>query len=206
MVVGKCLTVRFAPVKVAFYLNQETKIPMLYSENSVLCVIDIQQRLLPHIDGNEHVVKNSNILIQSAKLLEIPILLTEQYPKGLGPTVPEIQSACDGIKTIEKTVFGCYDCEGFQQAFESLNRSNLVLCGIETHVCVLQTALAAMKDCVEVAIVADAVGSRAQKNHEFGLQRARQHGADIASTEMVVLEWLRDAAHPKFKEISGLIK
>ena len=174
--------------------------------DSVLCVIDIQERLLPHIAGHDGVVGNTNILSRAARLLDAPILLTEQYPTGLGPTVPEVAGHLAGVAAIEKTAFGCMGCEAFVEAAEATGRRTLVLCGIEAHVCVLQTALAASEAGYRVVLAADATSSRKEPNRQLALARLRQAGATVASTEMVVMEWLVDAKHPRFRDVSKLIR
>jgi nicotinamidase-related amidase len=184
---------------------------MVYSvierEQSILCVVDIQERLLPHIHNRDEVARGAGILIRAAGLLEIPALLTEQYPKGLGPTVGEIRSLLPAeCRPLEKTTFSCWLSEGFRSAVEHSERNTVVLCGIESHVCVLQTALDLMDAGFRAVVVSDAVGSRAERNYLTALERLRQAGATIATAEMAVMEWLRDAKHPRFKEAQGLIK
>jgi nicotinamidase-related amidase len=176
--------------------------------DSLLCVVDIQERLLPHIHNADQVLRGAGILIQAAGLLGLPVLLTEQYPKGLGPTVEALrdQLSTAGASSFEKTSFSCLRHADFAEAVEKKGRFSLVLCGIESHVCVLQTALDGLEKGLRAVVVADAVGSRAQVNHEEALNRLRQAGATIATVEMVVMEWLRDAKNPNFKAVQGLIK
>lgn len=176
-------------------------------EQSILCVVDIQERLLPHIANRDEVARSAGILIRAARLLEVPVVLTEQYPKGLGPTAPEIRNLLPAeCRPLEKTAFSCWPCDSFRVALEQNGRNTVVLCGIETHVCVLQTALDLLGAGFGAVVVADAAGSRAERNHQMALERLRQAGVTIATTEMTVMEWLRDAKHPRFKEAQGLIK
>ena len=175
-------------------------------EESILCVIDIQERLIPHIANRDEVIRNTNILIQSARELDVPILLTEQYPKGLGQTIDAVAEHLDGIAPIEKTTFGCMGCAEFTQAVESRQRHTLILCGIETHVCILQTALAALDRARGVVLAADATGSRTEANRDYAIERMRDADLTIATTEMILMEWLIDAKHPKFKALARLMK
>lgn len=179
---------------------------VIQAESSTLVVVDIQERLLPHIAEKEQVVAGSRRLIQAAKELEIPRLLTEQYPRGLGKTVPEIKEHTDDLEVLEKTAFSCMQAENFIQALHATGSNTLVLCGVESHVCVLQTALDALAAGKRVVVVADAVRSRSLENHHLALERVRRSGGQIVSSEMVLMEWLRDAKHPAFKAVQKLIK
>lgn len=179
---------------------------ILDSKNSILCVVDIQERLLPHMHNKETVLRGSSILIQAAKTLDVPVLVTEQYPKGLGHTVPEIQAHIEGVPVYEKTTFSCFGNPDFAQALKNSGRNTLILCGIESHVCVLQTALETLNVLARVVVVADATGSRSEDNHTLALKRLRHSNVEIVSVEMALMEWLRDAKNPKFKEVQALIK
>lgn len=179
---------------------------LLDSPNSVLCVVDIQERLMPAMYNQTTILRGSAALVQAAKLLDVPVLVTEQYPRGLGHTVPEMQAVIEGLPVFEKTTFSCFGSMEFDLALKNTARNTLVLCGIESHVCVLQTALDAFNAVDRVVVVADAVGSRAEANHELALKRLRHAGVEVVSVEMTLMEWLRDAKHPKFKEVQALIK
>lgn len=176
---------------------------------SQLLIIDVQERLAGTMDAAvlQSLVRNTNILIQAATALELPILRTEQYPKGLGPTLPEIaktlpagQSACD------KTCFSCCGAAGIEASVSDTVRKQIVLTGMETHICVLQTALDLQQRGNQVFVVADAVCSRRKTNHKNALARLQQAGIVISNTESVLFEWLQDASHPQFKTLSRLIR
>ncbi|MFW6255677.1 MAG: isochorismatase family protein [Candidatus Sumerlaeota bacterium] len=180
---------------------------IIQAETSILCVVDIQERLLPHMSESERVVAGTDRLIRAAQMLKVPVAVTEQYPKGLGPTVEAVKAHISpDIPVLEKTLFSCYGAPEFEELIEKSGRFTLVLCGIETHVCVLQTALDAAEKGLRVVVVADAVSSRSPENHQQALGRLRQAGVTIATTEMVLMEWVGDAKHPAFKDVQKLIK
>jgi len=147
----------------------------LDSEHSALVVIDIQQKLLPPIFQKEQLVRNAQLLIRSAGILKIPTLISTQYARGLGGTVPEIASLLNGTEAIDKTLFSCFGSDLFCSALNQLppNRKTLLLCGMESHICVAQTALAALRDGYLVHVASDAVGSRTEWNWKIGLDRMR---------------------------------
>jgi nicotinamidase-related amidase len=180
----------------------------LESERCALLVIDIQQRLLPPIFNNELMVRNAQLLIRAAGILNIPALMSTQYAKGLGTTVPEIASLLPGTEAIDKTPFSCFGSDVFCAALKRVpgNRSTLLLCGMETHICVAQTALAALREGYLVHVAADAVGSRTELNWKIGLERMRDAGAVISSTEMVIYELMRASSSAAFKELLPHLK
>ncbi len=177
-------------------------------DQCALVVVDIQQKLLPPIFNKEELVRNSQLLIRLAKILSIPILLTTQYSKGLGATVPEIASLLNGTQAIDKAEFGCFGSERFRSALKALpgNRNTVLLCGMETHICVMQTALGALNEGYLVHVASDAVGSRAEWNWTVGLGRMRDAGVVISSTEMMMYELLRCSGTPAFKELLPYLK
>ena len=171
-------------------------------DDCILAVVDIQEKLLPVIHEKERVLRNSQLLIRLAKILDLPIALSLQYPKGLGTAVPEIVSLVDGVQPIEKLEFGCFGNEGYCTAIERLlGRNTLLVCGIEAHICVTQTVLGALNQGMIVHVAADAGGSRAELNWTIGLDRMRDAGAVISSTEMMIYELLRKSGTPEFKEM-----
>ena len=174
---------------------------LIRAEDSALLVIDVQERLLPVIDGGEEVMRNITWLTRIATRLGVPVMASEQYPAGLGPTVPELRAALPLHTIPEKTHFSCV-AGGCLESFEALSRRQIVVTGIETHVCVLQTALELRERGVEVFVVADCVASRRPYDREMALARMRGEGVQIVTGEMVVFEWLRQAGTPLFKEIS----
>ena len=177
-------------------------------EHSALLIIDVQTRLAAVMPERERVLRNSGILIEAALGLDIPIVQTEQYPRGLGPTEPTLAERLqDKAQRLEKTSFSCCDAAGFDAAAcADVTRTQWVLCGMEAHVCVLQTALELRSRGLEVFVVEDAVCSRNADNHANALARLRQAGVVISNTESVLFEWLRDASHPQFKALTALIR
>lgn len=179
---------------------------MLDISTSCLVVVDVQGKLARLMAGKETLFKNIRILIQAAKILEIPILWCQQVPTALGPTVPEIAELLTGEEPIDKASFSCADHEVFNEKLKALEHRQVVLCGIETHVCIYQTAMDLLARNHEVAVVADAVSSRTAENKQIALARLSAEGAAVASTEMVLFELLRTAEHPQFKAIARLVK
>ncbi len=178
----------------------------LKRDGSGLVVIDIQERLLPAIWERERVVLNAARLIQGAAILGLPLLATEQYRKGLGVTVPAIAAAMPGFVPLEKLTFSACGVPGFLRALQEKHLSQAILCGIETHVCVLQTCLDLLDAGLRVVVVSDAISSRTPENHRVGLDRMRAAGAEIASTEMVLFELLERAGTAEFKQVLALVK
>lgn len=177
-------------------------------EHSALLVIDIQEKLLPPIFQKEQLVRNSQLLIRLAETLKMPVLLSTQYSKGLGNTVPEVASLLPETHPIEKNVFSCFGSEVFCSAIKRLpgNRNTVVLCGMESHICVAQTALAALREGYLVHVASDAVSSRTEWNWKIGLERMRDAGAVISSTEMVIYEALRLSGTSDFKHMLQYLK
>ena len=179
---------------------------MLTTENTCLVVIDIQEKLLPVMAEPERVVKNTAVLIHIAKALNIPIPWCQQVPKALGPTVGELSSLLADIKPIDKSTFSCCGEEVFLTKIDELKARSAILCGIESHVCIFQTARDLIQHGLYVHVVADATSSRTQENKTIGINRMAKEGAVITSTEMLLFELLRDANYEKFRELAKLIK
>ncbi|MHC5082497.1 MAG: hydrolase [Planctomycetota bacterium] len=179
---------------------------MLTPENTCLVLIDIQEKLLHVMDDSARVVKNSAALIRIAQALDIPILWCQQYPKALGPTVEELSSLLQGQTPIDKFSFSCAGDQQFQKRIDQLKPRTAILCGIESHVCVFQTALDLIQKGLYVHVIEDAISSRTPDNCQIGIDRMKSAGAVISSTEMLLFELLRTAKHPKFKELAKLIK
>jgi nicotinamidase-related amidase len=173
-----------------------------------LIVIDIQEKLLPPIFRKEQLVRNAQLLIRLAGILKIPTLMSTQYSKGLGNTVPEIASLLPEVPPLEKTAFSCFGSDIFCAALKRVpgNRNTILLCGMETHICVAQTALAALREGYLVHVAADAVGSRTELNWQIGLDRMRAAGAVISSTEMMIYEALRSSGTSEFKDMLKYLK
>lgn len=179
---------------------------LIDKEQSALLVIDIQERLLPVMHDPDMVVENTRRLIKGASILGVGVLASEQYPNGLGHLVEPITSLLGDSAVQEKDTFSCMADERFAKHFNALNKTQAVICGIEAHVCVLQTTIELISSGVKVFVVADATSSRTAGNHIMGMDRAKSAGAEIVTTEMVLFEWLRRAGTPQFKEISKLVK
>lgn len=179
---------------------------LLKRENACLIIIDMQEKLLAQIPKREEIVKNVSTLIKFAGIVDIPIILTEHYPKGLGPTVNEIRDVLPGYAPIIKTIFGCFGVEEFRDRLKEFRIESLIVTGIETHICVEQTVLDAIADNYKVHLIADGVGSRSKENHELGIEKMRQFGAVISSTEMAMYEIVERADAPEFKEFLKLVK
>jgi len=179
---------------------------MLSLDNAVLVVVDFQDGLLPKIHAGDAAVDRSVKLIRFARQLDVPIVWTEQYPKGLGPTNHEVAAELDGLEPIEKVSFGCFGEPAFVASLAGTKRKQLLVVGIETHVCVLQTVLAGMDRGYEAFVARDAVGSRHAGDYEAGLDRMAANGAQIVTVEMAMFEILRQAGTPEFKKILPLIK
>lgn len=177
---------------------------LIKAERSALLVIDIQEKLAPAMNGIERVVENTAILMRAARRLAVPLLVSEQYPKGLGATVAAL--AANHGEVVEKITFSCLGDEAFAARFDALGRDRAVIAGIEAHVCVLQTAMDLLDRGAAVFVVADATASRSPDNRSAALRRLRGAGAEIVTTEMVIFEWLGQAGTDEFKELSKLIK
>lgn len=180
----------------------------LEAQQCALIVVDIQQKLLPPIFHKETLVKNSQLLVRLAKILSIPIMMTTQYSRGLGATVPEVASLLPDVTAIDKLDFGCFGSDAFRSGLKALpgSRNTLLLCGMETHICVMQTALGALNDGYLVHVASDAVSSRSEWNWRIGLDRMREAGAVISSTEMMMYELLRCSGTAQFKEMLSYLK
>lgn len=175
----------------------------LEAEHCALLVIDIQQKLLPPIFQKEQLVRNSQLLIRLAGILNMPVIMTTQYSKGLGETVPEIASLLPETQGIDKLLFSCFGSDAFCSVLKRLpgNRNTVLLCGMESHICVMQTALGGLREGYLVHVASDAVGSRTEWNWRIGLERMRDAGAVISSTEMMIYELLRTSGSSAFKEL-----
>lgn len=183
------------------------RMPRLRVDNTVLLVVDMQEKLQPLIHEDAKLRAKAAALAEGCRLLGVPVVVTEQYPKGLGHTVPELHAA---LKTaggaLEKTAFSCPADAGVRARLESLHRPNVLLAGVEAHICVLQTALDLGESGYAVHLVEDAVGSRTLQNKEAGVARARKHGAEPSTVEMALFELMGHSKHPAFRDVQALIK
>ena len=178
--------------------------PLRYSApDCVLAVVDVQEKLLAKMPNAEGLVATAAYLLESTKLLGVPSLITEQYPKGLGPTEPRL-AAFFHPPIPAKTRFSAFGAEGMLERLQFLNRTAMVLVGMETHVCIAQTALDALELGFRVIVPVDAVASRFEKDREIGLMRLERAGCELTTAEALAFEWLGDSAHPQFKAVSKL--
>ena len=179
---------------------------MFSPEKSVLVVIDVQEKLTPLAREKDTLLKNIQILIQAAQILDIPILWSEHVPVKIGVTVESVRRSMPTQKPIIKTSFSCGGEENFTKALAALYRKQIIVTGIETHVCVYQTVAQLLGASYKVQVVSDAVSSRAPENKEIGLARMRSEGGVITSTEMVLFELLKTAEHRQFRNILDLVR
>lgn len=180
----------------------------LEADQCALIVVDIQEKLLPPIFQKEQLVKNSKLLIRLAGILKIPTLMTTQYAKGLGPTVPEVASLLPETQAIDKQMFSCFGSDVFCSLLKRVpgNRTTVLLCGMESHICVMQTALGALREGYLVHVASDAVSSRTEWNWKIGLERMRAAGAIISSAEMMMYELLKSSGAAGFKQLLPYLK
>jgi len=179
---------------------------LLEPDHAALAVIDIQDKLVPAIHEKERLVRNAVLLLRLARVLRLPVLVTTQYRKGLGGTLPEILAEAPGAEELDKTAFSCFGSEAFRARLAALGRRQLLVCGMEAHICVLQTVMAALGDGYEVHVAADAVGSRSESNHGLGLRRMERAGATVSSTEMAIYELLGRSDSAAFKQMLPFLK
>jgi nicotinamidase-related amidase len=176
---------------------------VLTAEGAVLLLIDLQERLMPAIADNEAVIARSARLAQAARLLDVPVYATEQYPAGLGSTVAPLAAYARAV--LPKTTFSAAADPGLL-ALLPAGTGEIVVAGVEAHVCVLQTVLGLLGAGHRVVLAADATGSRDRADRAAAIARAGAHGAEIVTSEMVLFEWLRDSRHPRFREVHKLLK
>lgn len=179
---------------------------ILKKESSALLIIDLQEKILPVIRNADNVIENTIKLIKGFKTLQLPIYFTEQYPKGLGSSSAKILSELEGYQAIQKMSFSCYGAENLFNEFKQKRLSQIVVCGVESHVCVQQTVLDLLANDFQVNVAADAVSSRREFDFMIALERMRTLGAEITTTESVLFELLEICGTPAFKEISKIVK
>ena len=182
---------------------------LIEAAKSSLLIVDVQERLLPAMADGAGVVSRSSVLLKAAKALDVPVAVSEQYPKGLGHTVDSLQADIGNAPVFEKLTFSCWRDIAMRAAFIKLHdmgRPQVIVAGIETHVCVAQTALDLAQAGFGVFVVADAVSSRSESSKALALARMRQSGIDVINTEMAVFELLGRAGTAEFKQLSALIK
>lgn len=179
---------------------------LLDREQAALVVVDFQEKLVPAIFERERAVSNAILLMRAARALSVPIVLTTQYRKGLGATLPAVLEAASGVEPIDKLSFGCFGDAAFLERLAQLGRSQILVCGIESHICVTQTVLGALDAGRLVHVAGDAVSSRSEANWRVGLDRMARAGAVVSSTEMAIYELLRRSDGAAFKAILPLLK
>lgn len=189
----------------ALNLNSMTETGILKKGKTAFIIIDVQERLMPVIFNNTEVFENVKRLIEGSKILGVPLLITEQYPKGLGKTCAEVNIP-EGQEVIEKVCFSCLLSDPVNGKLKTLGIEQVVLAGVESHICVLKTALDALNSGLQVHVVADAVSSRKEYSKQIALERMRQAGAFITTTEIVLFQLMDAAGTEEFKQISKLIR
>ena len=178
----------------------------LSAEKSLLLVVDIQQGFVGHIPELDRVIEKSIIMIEAARLLELPIMVTQQYPKGLGQTVPQLQELLTDCPCYDKVAFSCCGDDTIRRAIRDTGRTQIILVGIETHVCVAQTCFDLLDMNLLPYVIADAVDSRRPTDRDIALQRLNNTGVIVTTAEAAILEMTVSSKYPAFKAISKLIK
>jgi isochorismate hydrolase len=186
--------------------NQGALVMRIERERCAGLVIDIQERLFPHMEEKEKLLRKSLILIEGLKILEVPLYLTEQYPKGLGLTLEPIREAIGGLPAIEKATFSCCDEQQFLQRLENSEHNTLIICGIEAHVCVLQTVVDLVASGYAPVVVVDCISSRNMEDKRVAIQRMQSEGAVLTTCESILFELARVSGTTEFKAISHLVK
>jgi len=179
---------------------------MLNAAETVLLMVDVQEKLARAMPARDELVLKTRQLLEGARVLGLPVVATEQNPQGLGPTLPELAALAPDTQPVVKSSFSCCGSEPFMQQLRRTGRRDVVIAGIEAHVCVYQTALDLLADGYRVEVVADACASRTAENKRIGLERCRRAGAGITSVETLLFELLKAAEGPIFKDILRIVK
>ena len=180
---------------------------ILNIEDSLVLIIDVQEKLLNAVFNKTSLEKRAEIIAGAAKILGIPVIVTEQYPKGLGATVEGLKNTlAEDTQYFEKTAFSALENQEVLDALKKSGKKQVVIFGIETHICVSQTTNALINEGFEVSVIRDACGSRSELEYSAGINRMKDNGAHILTTEIALFEWLKSAKHPNFKEVQMLIK
>ena len=178
----------------------------ILQHEAVAVIVDIQEKLLPHIHDSEKILKNCLKLIEGLQVLSVPFIITQQYTKGLGSTVMPVMQMFPEFNFIEKNTFSCFEESGFREWVISLNKQYVIICGVEAHVCVLQTCLDLLEGGFIPVIVEDCISSRKLNDKLIAVERMRQEGARITTVESLLFELIRRAGSDLFKSISGIVK
>lgn len=179
---------------------------LIRSEDSALVVIDMQERLVPAMLAPARTLNNAVLLIEAAREMNVPVLLTEQYPEGLGATKPELLVAAENAQVFSKLHFSCMEDSAFSEAISALGRPQIILAGMEAHICVVQTAASLLESGYEVFVASDATASRTAESEQACLHRLSAAGVGIVTCEMVVFEWLGKAGTQSFRKMLPKIK
>jgi len=179
---------------------------LINKNDASLVVVDVQEKLFPYVKNKEEIKSRIIKLIKTAKLFSIPTLISEHYPKGLGRTIEEIKKEVEGIPKIDKVTFSCGGSKAFVEKINSFGRKKIILCGIETHICVAQTAFDLLENGYEIFVVVDAISSRNDIDHDTGIKRMSKAGVIITTSEAVMYELMEEAGTPLFKEFLKLVK
>ena len=179
---------------------------MITTEDTALVLVDVQGKLAQAMHNKTELFENLKKIVKGAQVLELPILWAEQNPDGLGPTIPEIAALLPNQNPVSKLSFSCCGDEQFMKNLAAVNRKNMLVVGIEAHVCVYQTVADLIRQKYDVQVVADAVASRTPENKQIGLEKCKDAGAGITGTETVLFELLKEARGDRFKEIIQLVK
>lgn len=179
---------------------------MLQTESALLLLIDFQERLVPSIHNHEDLEKKTAAFIRGCRILDVPVLTMQQYTKGLGDTTDALKGALGKFKYIEKITFSCCGNAEFIDKLNASGKKNIIIAGVEAHICVQQTVLDLLSNGFNVYVVADCIGSRYERDYDFAIDRMRQEGAFVTTMESVLFEFLVRADHPNRNEISNLVK
>ncbi len=179
---------------------------ILDSKQAMLLIVDVQESFRKQLKDLDNLTRNITILAEAAKILKVPVVLTEQYPQGLGKTIAEIAACLGEHKYFDKTAFSCCQANGFMDMMESLGRNQVIVCGIEAHVCVNQTVHELMQQDYVVHVVADAIASRSQRNKDIGWEKMIASGAVPSCVEIALFEMLGESNSEQFKAVQRLVK
>jgi len=179
---------------------------MLTTENTLTLAIDFQERMIPSIHQHKELVRKVSIFIEGCRVLNVPVITTQQYTRGLGETIPELKKVIDGFEPIEKLSFSCFGCSEFEEKLGNTRKTNIFITGVESHICVQQTVLHLLERNFSVYVLADCVGSRFEDDKYYAIRRMEKAGAVITTSESALFEMMIRADHPGRKEISNLVK
>lgn len=178
----------------------------ILKEDTIALVVDFQEKLMPVMAGKEELEVRTNILVKGLKTLEVPMLITQQYTKGIGMTIPSLFESSETEEYFDKVTFSCFDDEAIRAKIEESGKKNVIVCGIESHICVLQTCIDLKEAGYTPILVVDCMSSRKESDKEIAILRAQQEGIVLTTTEAILFELTRKAGNPTFKVISKLIK